>query len=370
MNKSKPITRQQNHNFNHHFQTILITCIDARHKCLDGLGDLKAFDLILDATELVQDRNHYEFRPEFGDRISEVIFIDTLADARDFFSKREIRRAIIYSPPIDISRIEPLLSLLKKHGIQCDVAINKTSMKRLIPLPGIRYISRKIKGALLRATPLKIDTLFYPNRRHLPQWARVLSPKRLQRVRHMDAPRHEKQRGEFNLLLDSYLPFHREYERFNQPLDAETFYKRVRDFSELVKQETGVDRFIISLHPNSHLKETPHLDGVDWDIGNTNSLISRAHKVWSFGSESTGTAVCYEKEVEYLNFPDLLAPQMQEYIRTKGKAFGISVIEYDGQRARRINPLFLTRKAKLAAYRQTYGMDAPLLSEAIHSRTR
>ncbi|MFU8820524.1 MAG: hypothetical protein ACNA8G_03110 [Gammaproteobacteria bacterium] len=347
---------------------LLITCVDARRKYLDGLGDLGVFDAIVDITELVTRRTQYGFRPSFFDRVEDVIFADDTATLANILSARAPRRAVLFSPRRDLEKLAPVVNLIKSFGVECDLAINRHSAHNLIPLPRTRWLARRLNCWLRGDLRLRVDCLYYSDDIFLPQFADIVTAERLKKVRHIDAPRFGSWSGGYNVFLDSCFPFHKEFIAAGGPLSPENFYNRLRDFIVWLQSHESTNRFIIALHPSSEKKEVPYLHGIEWRYGETNELIAGADKVWAFGSDAAGTAVCYGKPVEYLNFPDLLPPYMQDYIEKKGRRMGIPVVNFDGEIVRKEDVSLVGRLFRRRWYRRTFGQGFPFLSDAIALR--
>ncbi|MGM1051152.1 MAG: hypothetical protein ACQEXO_01990 [Pseudomonadota bacterium] len=344
---------------------MLLTCIDARYKYLQGLGDLSIFDAVIDITEITTKRKQYDFRPEFSDRLQDVIFSDHIIDLERVLKERLPQRAIVFAPPEDIERLRPIFNILKYYNVKCDLSINKNSAQNIIPFPKARWFARSLKSKLKRDKRLPVGSLYYSDWVFLPPWADKIVVGNFTKVRHIDAPRFESREGEYNLFLDSSFPFHKEFIARCGQMNPQIFYKRLCELAVKLKCHSGLERFIFALHPNSEGKEVAYLDGFEWHYGQTNALISGAAKVWSFGSDATGTAVCYGKPVEYVNFPDLLPDFMQRYICTKGDRMGIPVLNYDGKVIEIKKTSVFGKLVHRRRYKHSFGESSPTLSEAL-----
>ena len=147
-------------------------------------------------------------------------------------------------------------------------------------------------------------------------------------LKERNGPGNEKSTAVF---LDEFYPFHPDYALLNResPVKADSYYKSLNVFFDLVEKETGFS-VIIAAHPKSDYQNQPdYFSGRKCIKGRTARLIKESRLVLAHSSTSVKLANLFYKPVIFMTFLGLDRSYEGECIKEFARSFNKNPISID-----------------------------------------
>lgn len=222
----------------------------------------------------------------------------------------------------------------------------KKKKNRSLPVLWPININR-VMNLLLRFVPLKLLGISYANgiivhgiksqfqRKELgPDTKKIFSHTYDFDIAMELMPNNNEIKDEFAVYLDSYLPFHSDYNNYvNRKLsdlpnkiDPEIYYQSLNRFFDDFEKKTGL-KVVIAAHPKSQIGHNSKLfDGRDVIINSTAKLVSQSRLIILEQSTALNFAVIFKKPMVFITSDQLIDQPYGSYTNFLAGLFGLKPI--------------------------------------------
>lgn len=347
---------QKNMTLYHRNLKVLITCLDWRKKYLGAVGDASYFDQVLDITSLVHLRKQYEKFPVFVDTISEsCTVVKSFDEFKTLMERLKPALSVILRPVFGSPAMQQYLHEVARNSVKWAICLNRHTIKYISLYSFFRgFMKSFISGVKdLNKTP-KPDVLYTNNFEVNFNIIIRSRPRKLKKICHMDHPHYLNstfQRNE-GLFLDSFFPFHVEYNYQYGSISPEYLYSQLEKYLRLQIEKYNLDNIVISAHPNSDGSERYYLKDFDITYAPTAEIIPQYKMVWSFASDSNALAIQTNLYCKSIVFPNLFPDKHIKIAKSRSQGIGVPFAEFDGKVEKDIvkDSLIMSLRRKILKY--------------------